>query len=54
MNRCHIKGATKLQTKIIVSTTKIDKNTANISTGVFHNKFHFVTSNHIFRYRKLN
>ena len=54
INRCHIKGATKLQTKIIVSTTKIDKNTANISTGIFHNKFYFVTSNHISRYRKLN
>ena len=35
MNRCYIKGATKLQTKVTVSTTKIDKNTANILNSRF-------------------
>ena len=51
-----LKGATKLQMKVIfVSATKIDENTTNISKLLFFTiNLHFVTSNQISTFRKLN
>ena len=50
------KGATKLETKVIfVSVTKIGENTTKISKLLFFTiNLHFVTSNQISTYRKLN
>ena len=50
------KGATKLETKVIfVSVTKIGENTNKISKLLFFTiNLHFVTSNQISTYRKLN
>ena len=51
-----IKGVTKLKAKVIfVSTTKIGENTTNISKLLFFTlNLHFVISNQISTYRKLN
>ena len=51
-----IRGVTKLKAKVIfVSTTKIGENTTNISKLLFFTlNLHFVTSNQISTYRKLN
>ena len=55
-SRSNLKGATKLQTKVIfASATKIGENTTNISKLLFFTiNLHFVTSNQISIYRKLN
>ena len=52
----YLKGATKLWTKVIfVSATKIGQNATNISKLLFFTiNLHFVTSNQISTYRKLN
>ena len=52
----YFKGATKFQTKLVfVSTTKIGANTTNISKLlIFTINLHFVASNQISTYRKLN
>ena len=52
----YLKGATKLWTKVIfVSATKIGQNATNISKLLFFTiNLHFVTSNQISTFRKLN
>ena len=52
ISNIYFKGATKF---IFVSTTKIGENTTNISKLLFFTiNLHFVTSNQISTYRKLN